>query len=79
MKKLLFKLGLGVFFMAFLSGQYLNLSLMDNVIRSAAIFLLFSALILLIVFIYNQSSTELTGRGMHSTQSASAIHRNQGR
>ncbi len=56
MSQLPFKLSLLVFFITFLSGFYLKLSLMDNLIRSFVIYLIFSVLELVVLLIYNQTT-----------------------
>lgn len=56
MKKLPIKLTLLVFLIAFLSGIYLQLPLVENFIRAFVIYLIFSVLILLIFLIHNQSA-----------------------
>lgn len=56
MSQLPFKLSILVFLIAFLSGFYLRLSLLDNLIRSFVIYLVFSILELAVLFIYNQST-----------------------
>ncbi len=56
MSQLPFKLSILVFLITFLSGFYLKLSLVDNLIRSFVIYLIFSVLELVVLLIYNQTS-----------------------
>ncbi len=55
MKHLPFKLSILVFLIALLSGFYMKLPLMDNLIRSFVIYLVFSVVELIILLIYNQT------------------------
>ena len=54
MKNLGFKLTLLIFFIALLSGFYLRLPLVDNLVRSFVIYLIFSVLYLVGMLIANQ-------------------------
>ncbi|NOX36579.1 MAG: hypothetical protein GXO78_03500 [Calditrichaeota bacterium] len=56
MSQLPFKLSILVFLITFLSGFYLKLSLLDNLIRSFVIYLIFSVLELVVLLIYNQTT-----------------------
>ncbi len=56
MKKMPVKLTFLVFLIALLSGFYLRLPLMENMIRAFVIYLIFSVLILLIYLVHNQST-----------------------
>ena len=58
MKNLGFKLTLLIFFIAILSGFYMRLPLVDNLIRAFVIYLIFSVLYLAVVTILNQVSLE---------------------
>ncbi len=55
MKHLPFKLSILVFLIALLSGFYMKLPLMDNLIRSFVIYLVFSVVELIVLLIYNQT------------------------
>ena len=59
MKKLPIKLTLLVFTLALLSGFYLRIPFMDNLIRSFFIYVIFSVLILLVYLLQNQSAYNL--------------------
>jgi uncharacterized membrane protein YbjE (DUF340 family) len=59
MKNTGFKLSLLVFFVALMSGFYLNLPLMDNLIRSFVIYVVFSTVLLAISLIVNQVSLDM--------------------
>jgi len=56
LKKLPMKVSFLVFLIALLSGFYLKIPLLDNVIRAFVIYVIFSVLILLIYIIHNQSA-----------------------
>ncbi len=56
MTKLPMKVSFLVFLIALLSGFYLKIPLLDNVIRAFVIYVIFSVLILLIYIIHNQSA-----------------------
>ncbi len=56
MKKLPIKISFLVFLIALLSGFYLRIPLIDNLIRAFIIYVIFSVLILLIYVIHNQSA-----------------------
>jgi len=56
MKEMSFKLSVLIFMIALLSGFYLRLPLLDNLIRAFVIYLVFSIVILLTIIIYNQSA-----------------------
>lgn len=55
MKQMPFKISVLIFLTALLSGFYLRLPLLDNLIRSFVIYLIFSAITLVIMLVYNQS------------------------
>ncbi len=56
MKEMSFKLSVLIFMIALLSGFYLRLPLLDNLIRAFVIYLIFSIVILLAMIVYNQSA-----------------------
>ena len=56
MGNVLFKLSMVILMMCVFSGIDLGLTLKDNLIRTGAIYLIFSVLILLILLLFNQSS-----------------------
>ncbi len=58
MRNLGFKLTLLIFFIALLSGFYLRLPLVDNLVRSFVIYLIFSVLYLIGLLISNQLALE---------------------
>ncbi len=55
MKQLPFQLSILVFLIALLSGFYMKLPLMDNLIRAFVIYLVFSVVELIVLLIYNQT------------------------
>lgn len=58
MKNIGFKITLLIFFIALLSGFYMRLSLMDNLVRSFVIYLIFSLLYLAGMLVVNQLTLE---------------------
>jgi len=63
MKQLPFKLSLLIFLMSLMSGFYLRLPLIDNLLRSFVIYLIFSVLILIFMLIYTQSAANALHAG----------------
>ncbi len=55
MKQLPFQLSILVFLIALLSGFYMKLPLLDNLIRAFVIYLVFSVVELIVLLIYNQT------------------------
>ncbi len=58
MKNIGFKLTLLTFFIALLTGYYMNLPLFDNLIRSFVIYVVFSVVYLGITVLFNQIALE---------------------
>lgn len=56
MGNVLLKLSIVIILMCVFSGYDLELTVFDNLIRTSAIYLIFSVLILLILLLFNQSS-----------------------
>ena len=56
MKALPIKLSILVFLIGLLSGFYMKIPLLQNLIRASVIYLIFSVLILLIYLMYHQST-----------------------
>lgn len=71
MKNLGYKLTLLSFFIALLSGFYMRLPLWDNLIRSFVIYLIFSALYLVVNVVFNQVTlASLKNRDVKKKQSS---------
>ncbi len=68
MKKLPLHLSMLLFFIALLIGFYLNIPLIENLIRSFVIYLIFSVLILLIYLINNQSAYNMVREELQKGQ-----------
>ncbi|GAB4337256.1 MAG: hypothetical protein Kow0037_19740 [Calditrichia bacterium] len=77
MSNLGYKLTLLVFFITFLSGFYLRLPLVDNLIRSFVMYLIFSALYLAGLLIFNHLSLEALRRSELDQQNKSQENKNQ--
>ena len=56
MSKLPIQLTLLIFLLALLSGFYMKIPLIDNLIRAFIIYVIFSVLILLVYLLHNQSA-----------------------
>ena len=61
MKLLTIKVTMLVFVIGLLSGFFNKLSLMENLVRSSEIYILFSVLILLVLLIQHQSTSNMVG------------------
>lgn len=78
MKHLPFKLSILVFLIALLSGFYMKLPLMDNLIRAFVIYLVFSVVELIVLLIYNQTlyamiKTQLEARKEEAAQTEEPV------
>jgi amino acid permease len=59
MSKLPVQLTLLIFILALLSGFYMKIPLIDNLIRAFIIYVIFSVLILLVYLLHNQSAYQM--------------------
>ncbi len=77
MKNLGYKISLLIFFIALLSGFYMRLPLLDNLIRSFVIYLIFSILYLFGLLLVNQITLEAAKNKAENEEKPSSEDLNQ--
>jgi len=77
MKNLGYKISLLIFFIALLSGFYMRLPLLDNLIRSFVIYLIFSILYLFGLLLINQITLEAAKNKAENEEKSSSEDLNQ--